>query len=239
MLIPMHVPTVATVRHSIERILKARDYPCVAAIRSLANDECRIGVYENFGSGRSSAALASNLYLFLEEQRQTQSPFLSYWATFPDPIKGGHLDMDETEFENKLWHELSCLAAVAGFESKWDPRFSSDPESQGFCFSFAGSAFFVVGVHPRASRKSRQFPYPALVFNVYTQFETLMKNGQYDPMVRTIRRREKAYEGSVNPMVIEYGEKWESIQFSGARNPSDWRCPFRHGAEPLPEPEPA
>lgn len=180
MLIPFDVPTEASVRHSIDRLLRDQGYPCVAALRSLASDECRVGVYEGFGSGRAARQLAQDLYRFIGEQKETQSPFLSFWAAFPDPIKGGEPEIDEAQFEEKLWHELSCLAEAAPFRSQWDARFSPDPQDPRFCFSFAGSACFVVGLHPRASRKSRCFPYPALVFNVYAQFDRLIQEGKHE-----------------------------------------------------------
>lgn len=29
-------------------------------------------------------------------------------------------------------------------------------------------------------------------------------------------------------MAVQFGEKWESIQFSGRQNSKDWKCPFQH-----------
>ena len=40
------------------------------------------------------------------------------------------------------------------------------------------------------------------------------------------RKRDLAFQGSVNPMVEKYAEKWESVQFSGKNNPPEWKCPF-------------
>ena len=82
-----------------------------------------------------------------------------------------------------------------------------------------------MGLHPRSSRLSRRFPYPAVVFNLYEQFEAL--GAAYEPMVELIRRRDRRFQGSVNPTVERWADKWESIQFSGRENPPDWKCPFR------------
>ena len=44
-------------------------------------------------------------------------------------------------------------------------------------FSLSGTAFFVVGLHPNASRPARQFSSPVLVFNLHAQFERLRADG--------------------------------------------------------------
>ncbi len=135
--------------------------------------------------------------------------------------------MEEVEFERRLWAELSSVVATQKDHSPWDPSFSSDPNDKKFCFSFAGSAFFVVGLHPLSSRKARQFPYPTLVFNLYDQFKALMMEGNYERMTNVNRKRELQYQGGLNPMVVTYGNEWESIQFSGANNPPHWKCPYK------------
>ena len=42
----------------------------------------------------------------------------------------------------------------------WDPRVSDDPANPHFAFSVGGTAFFVVGLHPQASRIARRTPCP-------------------------------------------------------------------------------
>ena len=51
-------------------------------------------------------------------------------------------------------------------------------------------------------------------------------------MVKTIRKRELEFQGSVNPMVEKHSETWEAIQFSGNNNSDNWKCPFQHGLKP-------
>jgi FPC/CPF motif-containing protein YcgG len=48
---------------------------------------------------------------------------------------------------------------------------SADPNDPHFSLSFGGEAFFVVGLHPRASRPARRFERPAPIFNLRDQFE--------------------------------------------------------------------
>ena len=212
--------TAAAVREAINGLLTRKDYPCVAAMSAARNSEHRVGIYSAFGSGASSRALGRDLALFKAEQAASKSPYLSFWAVFDDAAP-----LTENEFETLMWKELSLLSASTPAASRWDPMFSSDPSDPKFCFSFEGDAFFLVGMYPRSSRLSRRFPFPAVVFNLYAQFEAL--GAAYEPMVELIRRRDRRFQGSVNPTVERWADKWESIQFSGRDNPPDWKCPFR------------
>jgi uncharacterized protein len=90
-----------------------------------------------------------------------------------------------------------------------------------------GHAFFVVGVHPQSSRLARRFPFTGIVFNVFDQFEQLEREGRYARTSALSRKRDRALQGSANPMVVAHGDKWEGIQFSGKSNPETWKCPFR------------
>jgi FPC/CPF motif-containing protein YcgG len=68
---------------------------------------------------------------------------------------------------------------------QWDPSVDSDPESPHFSLSIGGKGFFVVGLHPNASRKARRFKYPSFVFNLHAQFEKLREEDRYE----TIRNK--------------------------------------------------
>lgn len=214
------------IENSISHLLEQKHYPCVAAIQSFLKKDYSIGVYKNFGTGTSSYQLGKALLDFRDQQRRAKSPFLSFWAVFKDTT-----DLSEEAFEQNLWRELSFLTSHQEFTASWDPHFSQDPKDKNFCFSLDGSAFFVLGLHPRSPRHARRFPYPALVFNLYDQFRALMNSDEFAKMVATNRRREKLFQGDLNPMVEKYSEDWESIQFSGRNNPPDWQCPFQFGLQ--------
>ncbi len=211
------------IENEIITLVTQKNYPCVAAIKSVIEKEYRIGVYRGFGRGQNTLKLAQDLFLFQQEVQSSGSIYLSFWATFPFDVCE-----NESRFEESLWEELSLLAAASGFDSSWDPKVSSDPTTPEFCFSFNGSAFFVVGLHPQSSRLSRRFFCPSLIFNVFSQFDQLADQGQYDSMVKINRKRDIKFQGSVNPMARDFGEVWESIQFSGKNNSPDWKCPFQH-----------
>jgi uncharacterized protein len=210
----------------MEKALKAavghKAYPCVAAVRALRQGDYRIGAYPPMGSSEATGGLCIDLMRFLEEYGQSKSPYLSFVAGFAP--RG---PVTEIEFENLMWRQLELLHERDREYFSWDPRVSADPTSRNFCFSFGGHGFFVVGMHPGASRKARRFPFPALVFNLFEQFEELERTGQFEPMKQTIRKRDLEFQGSVNPMVTGSWENAEAAQYSGRNVEPGWTCPFR------------
>lgn len=131
---------------------------------------------------------------------------------------------DEVEFERALWRQLRAIRAVDNAD--WDPGVSSDVRDPHFSFSAAGAAYFVIGLHPAASRRARWAPHPMLVFNPHEQFEMLRAAGGFERMRDINRRRDKAANGSINPMVADYGDASEACQYSGRLVGPDWCAPF-------------
>jgi len=205
---------------AINQIIVGKEYPCVPAMRSILSGSYLVGVYRDFGTGRQADRLYQDLMYFREKQKSMQSLYYSFWAIFDDR------ECSFPDFETRLWNELSQLASRPENSAAWDKNFSDDPQQENFCISLGGEAFFVVGMHPDSPRLARRFPFPTLIFNLYDQFEELSRRGQYEAIVKTNRERELSYQGSLNPMVEKYGDKWESIQFSGKENLPEWKCPF-------------
>ena len=81
----------------------------------------------------------------------------SFVAAFEGP-----LGMSELEFEQAMWERQQALHDLDARTCDWDGRVSSDPASPDFSFSLRGKAFFVIGLHPNASRRSRRYWRPAL-----------------------------------------------------------------------------
>jgi FPC/CPF motif-containing protein YcgG len=108
----------------------------------------------------------------------------------------------------------------------WDARVSADPAHPEFSFSIGGRGFFVVGLNPRASRLARALSQPTLVFNLHEQFDELRARGEFETMKRIIRARDMAYQGSINPVLKDFGQSSEARQYSGRAVPDDWICPF-------------
>ena len=103
---------------------------------------------------------------------------------------------------------------------------SDDPKDENFSFSIAGKAFYVVGLHPNSSRKARQSPYTTLTFNLHWQFEKLREMGTYQKVRDRIRDRDVALQGSINPMLEDFGNNSEAKQYSGRKVDKEWKCPF-------------
>ncbi len=134
---------------------------------------------------------------------------------------------DEEAFEAQLWTRLESLTA----KDQWlgqaaDTRVAHDPEDPHFALSFGGEAFFVIGLHPLASRAARRFAVPAMVFNLHDQFEQLRAQNRYNSLRSAILDRDLAFAGSANPMIAAHGALSAARQYSGRAVPNDWQCPF-------------
>jgi FPC/CPF motif-containing protein YcgG len=169
---------------------------------------------------REDAALLAALQDFAVEAAP-DALFLSFVALFPATPK-----LAEADFEAALWQRLQALHESDCRRHAWDPNVSSDPASPDFSMSLGGRAFYVIGLHPGASRRARRFPTTAMVFNLHSQFETLREDGRYEKMREAITERDIAYSGSRNPMLKLHGEASEARQYSGRAVGAEWRCPF-------------
>jgi FPC/CPF motif-containing protein YcgG len=127
-----------------------------------------------------------------------------------------------------MWARLQSLADKDDWRGQpYDRSVSPNPDDPHFSLSFGGAAFFVIGLHPNASRPARRMPRPTLVFNLHDQFERLRKEGRYERMRDAIITRDVALAGDANPMLARFGEASEARQYSGRKVSDDWRCPFR------------
>jgi FPC/CPF motif-containing protein YcgG len=64
------------------------------------------------------------------------------------------------------------------------------------------------------------------VFNPHEQFERLRADGKWKHMQETIRERDVQLQGTINPMLSDFGERSEARQYSGRAVDEDWRAPF-------------
>ena len=149
----------------------------------------------------------------------------SEYATFVAIFKRPR-ELNEIEFENLFWQQLRALHRYDGAHFDWDPSVGSHPADPHFSFSFAGQALYVIGMHPNSSREARRFPWPALVFNPHEQFERLRADGKWKRMQETIRSRDFELQGSINPMLSDFGEQSEARQYSGRAVEDNWQAPF-------------
>lgn len=198
-------------------------FPCVGAKSAFNRRTYRFGLYPEFASPAAVSGVCYDLYEFSHEFRDIGDQFVTYIAMFCNPAVA-----TELHFEELLWRHLQAMHEVDGIHFTWDSRVSADPAHPEFSFSIGGRGFFVVGLHPRASRMARTLGQPTLVFNLHEQFDRLRARGKFETMKRIIRARDMAYQGSINPVLKDFGESSEARQYSGRAVPDDWVCPFHH-----------
>jgi FPC/CPF motif-containing protein YcgG len=198
------------------------EFPCVGAKSALARGGIKVLAARDLTSAWNDLEIHSALVAWARAYRQKPGGFRSLVVVFAAPDC-----LDESEFETALWARLQSLADKDAWKGLApDPRVCADPDNPHFSLSFGGEAFFVVGLHPRASRPARRFAHPALVFNLHDQFEELRREGRYERMRAAILARDEELAGSINPMLARHGEASEAAQYSGRAVEGDWRPPF-------------
>jgi FPC/CPF motif-containing protein YcgG len=205
----------------VERVL-GEGYPCVGARSAFNRRLYRFGRYAEIGDDATARAVCHDLYEFSYEMGEMDSAFVTFIATF-----GGPKVTSEAHFERLMWLYLQQMHEIDAQFFAWDPAVSRNPEDERFSFSIGGRAYFVVGMHPLASRKARQFPHPALVFNLHQQFERLRQRGKFEMFKNMIRARDMAFQGSINPVLENFGAISEARQYSGRAVEDNWRCPLQ------------
>jgi FPC/CPF motif-containing protein YcgG len=218
---PMTPPSLAD---KFRSLIHHTDFPCVGAKSALAKGTLDVLVARDIRSNWDDRRIYDGITRIVQAYRKDRALFQSFAVIFEGPV-----DLDEKMFETFLWARAESLTN----KDTWlgvppDSRVSNDPNDPHFSLSFDEEAFFIVGLHPHASRPARRFERPALVFNLHDQFEQLREQGRYERMRAKIIERDVALAGSPNPMLARHGTISEARQYSG-RNvaESEWVCPFK------------
>ncbi len=210
-----------------EEQLRARiaepDFPCLGAKSALAKGTLKTLVCHSLDSGWDDLRIHRALMDWAECYKADPTGLRSLAVVFSGPD-----DLSEAAFETLMWERIQSFADKDHWlGQRYDHRVSSDPSDPHFSLSFGSEAFFVVGLHPNASRPARRFPQPTLVFNLHAQFEQLREDGRYERMRTKILERDEELAGSINPMLARHGETSEARQYSGRVVSDGWSCPFR------------
>lgn len=203
-----------------EAFIAAADFPCVGAKSALSRGQMSFLIEDSMTQGPRAETLYA-LQQFSRDYDGDSPLFQSIVVVFRQTSLSS-----ESEFESQLWSYLQRLHNADSARYSWDPRVSKDPESAQFSFSIGGRGYYVVGLHPGASRVARRFSHPALVFNLHDQFERLRERGTYGSLRDAITARDVALEGDRNPMLKQFGALSEARQYSGRAVEDDWTCPF-------------
>lgn len=207
----------------LKDFIKDPTFPCVGAKSALSRGQMRVLVARDIASGWDDTRIYPALLAFICRYRGQPDLFQSFAVVFE-----GANPLSEEEFEGHLWARAQSLSDKDSFlGQRYDARVEPDPDNPHFSLSFGGEAFFLVGLHPGASRPARRFSRPVIVFNIRAQFEQLRQQGRYEKLRESILSRDVALAGSMNPMIARHGETSEARQYSGREVGDDWICPFK------------
>lgn len=224
-------PLACFVHDSFRALALNPRFACLGGQAAVRQNAYRFGLYGEIGRAASSMALARDLASFNADIGLRTHPFTAFVASFVSPVTGG-----EEAFERALWTTLEQLSDVD--PEPWVGNRRADPADPEFAFSFGGVALFVIGLHAGSSRLARRFAWPTLIFNPHDQFDRLRRSGKYARLQTMIRRRDVALQGTINPMLADFGEASEARQYSGRAVGADWECPFRsREGKPVSRPE--
>lgn len=219
-------------QHAAQRKLEAmmfahvadRDFPCVGAKAAMARSTLEVLACNRIDSAWDDLRIHDALLSFADAYRRDKAMYRSFAVVFDGPDQ-----LSEEAFEQALWQRVQSLSDKDVWRGQnYDSSVSPDPTNPHFSLSFGGEAFFIVGLHPNASRPARRFDRPAMVFNLHDQFERLRAEGKYEGMREKILSRDEAIAGSRNPMLARHGEISEARQYSGRIVDADWEAPFEY-----------
>ncbi len=214
---------------ALKAFLRRKSYPCLGAKSALSRRALQCLCVDDISNASSDQRIAERVQLFARNTKE-DDVFLSLAVLFP-----GSPLLSEAAFEQALWQRLRAIHAIDRVHHGWDGSVSNNPASAQFCMSVGGRGFFIVGLHPGASRLARRFQCPVMVFNLHSQFEQLRADGRYEKLRSTIAARDIMFSGSPNPMLASYGERSEARQYSGRMVDEDWVCPFASPTQEIPE----
>ncbi len=214
----METKNLDSIAEEYEEFINTDTFPCVAAKAALKNKTIQCLVAKHIACPADDTRILNFLYDFVDGYRLSGKSYQSAVIIF-----GEHENLSEELFDSFMWQRLQSLLSLDAIKYKYDSRVSSDPASAYFSFSIKEEAFYIIGLHPSSSRKSRQFKYPAMVFNPHAQFEELRRTNKFENIKKAIRKRDVALSGSVNPMLEDFGQISEAFQYSGRKYDINWQ----------------
>ena len=202
--------------------LESKEFPCIAAKAACNKKQVKCMVADNMACPKDDKAIFNFLCGFADAYKKSTEFYHSAAIIFTGPKM-----MNEEIFDRLLWQRLQALEIFDAENYKYDCRVNADPLSSKFSFSIKEEALYVIGLHAASSRQARRFIHPTLVFNPHVQFEQLRSSSKYEAMKNTVRKRDIALSGSVNPMLQDFGEASETFQYSGRKYDDTWKCPLK------------
>ena len=213
--------TITDIKMEFVNWIQDSQFPCIGAKVAANKNLLSLIICPDIDSGQSDRYILRHIYQFIGLWKNDRELLQSFVVIFKNPV-----DLSEIMFERMLWRRLQALHNLDREWHSWDHRVSSEVTNPDFSFSLGNTGFFVIGLHQNSARKARQFTYPTLVFNLHEQFQILRNCGSFQNMRDKIRCRDVQLSGSINPMVSDFGESSEALQYSGRNTSKHYRCPF-------------
>jgi FPC/CPF motif-containing protein YcgG len=212
------------VRAALGELLMGDAFSCIGGRAAWKRGFAVHNHYGQLAGKLDCAPLYADLEDFAKRLDSVDSLFTTFLATFSGPC-----NISENEFEELLWCQLRMLHEADARRYAWASGAGTDPMADNFAYSIAGRRFFVVGIHSNSARLTRRFAWPVLVFNPHDKFDKLREAGAFERIRRITRKREMDLQGSLNPRLIMFGYRPESMRYSGRVVEADWRCPVSFG----------
>jgi uncharacterized protein len=200
----------------LKTFIRAASFPCVGAKSALAKGRLQVVIARSIESAWDDLEIHRQLLAFVRAYQRDRTIFQSFAVVYEGP---DHLD--ETAFERHLWDRIQSLSDKDDWLGQpHDVAVEADPSSPHFALSFGGEAFFMVGLHPKASRAARRFETPVMIFNARDQFEQLRAENRYEKLRSAIIERDIQLSGSIRCLrVTETCPRHDNIP--GARSRMD------------------
>jgi FPC/CPF motif-containing protein YcgG len=196
----------------------SRSFPCIMAKAVAKTGHLELIQLSDF---KDTQKFLNHIYSFVDHFRQNPRSLHSFVCVFDKP---DYFNLNI--FEQGFWRFLEEINLRDKELHLPDPLVDSDPKSKKFSFSLKSEAFFILLLHPQSPRWSRRFHHPAIVYNPHKQFENLRAKGIFEKVRDLTRKRDKELQGSINPMLSDFGEETEVLQYTGMKYDHPDEIPF-------------
>lgn len=192
----------------LSQFILDKNFPCIMAKSVIKTGHMQVLRVKN--APESVNEVLGQLYSFIDDYREHPKKLRSFIVVLDDEKA-----LDFEHYEKVFWEFLSRMSIEDKKRYPHDPRVSDDPQHADFSYSIKSEAFFILALHPNSPRFARRFLKPAIVFNLHQQFEQMREKGVFTKIRNLIRMKDKLLQGSINPMLTDFGESSEIFQYLG------------------------
>lgn len=185
----------------------------------------RSGFHAAQGSREAAQTLAAHLYRF-QEERKAENPALPFLYCVYAAFFDGPEVSSEKHAHDLVWRQLQALHDTDMEKHGYAEDASADVTSMDFAYSVGAECFMVPSLNPFASRLTRRYKRPVMVFIPREQFHHIYDNGIYKKMQEVIRAHDIRMQGTCNPMLDLHETASDAVTFSGMAVASAAECPF-------------